>query len=163
MTFHSRFILGSGKYSLKLIEAAVQRRGGGDHYPGGAPGKHQGAGEYSGLYSRGSDPAAQHQRSQKRRGGGADRAAGQRAGVRRFRKDRDHAGFQISAAGQPGDDPCHGDSGEGRVCGYALHVPGSECGQGSGQRGGGYGYAAGGAHRLQQGSGYQGVYPDSHR
>ena len=37
--FTSRFILGSGKYSLDLIKAAVEQVGGRDHHPGSSPGK----------------------------------------------------------------------------------------------------------------------------
>ena len=37
--FTSRFILGSGKYSLDLIKAAVRAGKSPDHYPGSSPGK----------------------------------------------------------------------------------------------------------------------------
>ena len=37
--FTSRFILGSGKYSLDLIKAAVEQGKSPDHYPGSSPGK----------------------------------------------------------------------------------------------------------------------------
>ena len=39
--FKSRFILGSGKYNLNLIKAAVEQ-GGADYYPCTAPGKYPG-------------------------------------------------------------------------------------------------------------------------
>ena len=37
--FHSRFILGSGKYNLNLIKAAVEQ-GGADHHACSAPCQH---------------------------------------------------------------------------------------------------------------------------
>ena len=92
--FHSRFILGSGKYSLNLIEAAVKDAGAEiitlavrrantrehenilDYIP-----------EHVTLLPNTSPY----------------RAAGQRAWLRRFRKGGDYAGFQVSSAGQSGD------------------------------------------------------------
>ena len=44
--FHSRFILGSGKYSLKLIEAAVK-----DYHIGSTPREYKGSGKHSGFHS----------------------------------------------------------------------------------------------------------------
>ena len=35
--FTSRFILGSGKFSLDLVTACVEKAGRADHYPGSAP------------------------------------------------------------------------------------------------------------------------------
>lgn len=40
--FKSRFILGSGKYNLNLIKAAVEQGGSRDYYPCAAPGKYPG-------------------------------------------------------------------------------------------------------------------------
>ena len=48
--FHSRFILGSGKYSLKLIEAAVKDAGGNYHI-GSTPREYKGSGKHSGFHS----------------------------------------------------------------------------------------------------------------
>ena len=85
--FTSRFILGSGKYSLDLIKAAVEQAGaeiitlalrrvnGGspDHYPGSSPGKRRGRRQYPGLYPPGCQSSAEYFRSQRCPGGSADR------------------------------------------------------------------------------------------
>ena len=47
--FHSRFILGSGKYSLKLIEAAVKDAGAKYHI--GSTPREYGSGKHSGFHS----------------------------------------------------------------------------------------------------------------
>ena len=59
--FRSRFILGSGKYSLNLIEAAIKDGRSRDHYTCRSKGKYKGAGKYLGFYSKGSYIASEYQ------------------------------------------------------------------------------------------------------
>lgn len=49
--FHSRFILGSGKYSLKLIEAACKGCRRGNYHIGSTPREYKGSGKHSGFHS----------------------------------------------------------------------------------------------------------------
>ena len=102
-SFSSRFILGSGKYSLNLIEAAVKRRRSGDHNAGSAPRQHKRRRKHHGLYPGKRHSAAKHFGCARCGRSGEDRKTGQGAGLRRFRQDRDNAGFQIPAAGQQRD------------------------------------------------------------
>lgn len=120
--FTSRFILGSGKYSLDLINAAVQNAGaeiitlalrranqGGtanilDYIPEGVTLLPNTSG------ARTADEAHPHCPSVAR------------VRLRRFREDRDHARQQVPAPGQSGDHPRDRDPREGGLCRHAVYV-----------------------------------------
>ncbi len=70
--FQSRFILGSGKYNVELIQAAG---GSADHYLGSAPRQFQRGRKYYGLYSKGNYAVAKYLRGSECRGGCAHRKA----------------------------------------------------------------------------------------
>ncbi len=98
--FHSRFILGSGKYSMKLIEAAVKDAGAEiitlavrrantkeqenilDYIPKGVT-----LLPHSGLYSQRRHAAAQHERCAQRRRGCSHCAPCPGAGLRQLRQN----------------------------------------------------------------------------
>lgn len=159
--FTSRFILGSGKYDLNLIKAAVEDARRPDYHPGAAPGQHRGHRKHSGLHPQRGHPAAQHQRRPECRGSGADCPAGSGDGLRRLYQNRSDPRVQIPAAGQLRDHQGYRNSGQGGLCSDALYVPGSERGPGSGQRRGRRRDAFGRSYRFQQGTVHQGIYPDS--
>ena len=58
--FHSRFILGSGKYSLELIEAAVEQAGAQMVTLAVRRANLGGDGQYPRLHPQRGNPAAQH-------------------------------------------------------------------------------------------------------
>lgn len=147
--FSSRFILGSGKYDLDLIQAAVECAGAEMITLALRRVNTAGDGNILDYIPEGVTAAAQYFGSEKCGGGGADRPAGQRGGCGDFVKIEVIPGFQVSAAGQLRDGESHGNSGVGRVCGDALHVSGSECRQRSSECGRCGDHAAGVAYRLK--------------
>ena len=101
--FHSRFILGSGKYSLNLIEAAVKDAGAEIIT---LAVRRANTREHENILDYIPDHVTLLPQYQRRENCGRSspyRAAGQRAWLRRFRKGGDYAGFQVSSAGQSGD------------------------------------------------------------
>ena len=62
--FDSRFILGSGKYSLNLFEAAIKDAGA-QIISCGPPCQYQRPGKHTGLYSKRHYSAPQHKRREK--------------------------------------------------------------------------------------------------
>ena len=147
--FSSRFILGSENMIWIWIQAAVECAGAEMITLALRRVNTAGDGNILDYILEGGDAAAQYFGSEKCGGGGADRPAGQRGGMRDFGENRSHPGFQVSAAGQLRDGESHGNSGVGRVCGDALHVSGSECRQRSSECGRCGDHAAGVAYRLK--------------
>ena len=82
--FPSRFILGSGKYSLKLIEAAVRDAGAEIITLAVRRANTKEQENILDYIPEGRDAAAQHLRRPERGGGSAHRPAGPGAGLRRF-------------------------------------------------------------------------------
>lgn len=98
-SFTSRFILGSGKYSMDLIEAAVACAGA-QIITLALRARFRGRqNEYSGLYSKRNYPASEYLGSQERGRSRSDRTSCPGGRLRRFRKNRSYPRFQISSAG----------------------------------------------------------------
>ena len=120
--FTSRFILGSGKVSLELVQACIEQAGaqiitlalrraneGGlanilDYIPEGITLLPNTSG------ARSAEEAVRIARLQ-------------RTGVRRFRQGGGDQGFPLSASGQSGNHQDDGDPRQRRLCGHAVHVP----------------------------------------
>ena len=85
--FTSRFILGSGKFSLELVKACIEKVRNTDHYACPSPCKSGGTCEYSGLYSKEHYASSKYLRSEKCRGGCAYCETFQRAWMWRFCQD----------------------------------------------------------------------------
>ena len=97
--FHSRFILGSGKYNLNLIKAAVEQGGAEIITLALRRANTQESENILDLYSEGSDTPSEHLRCKNCRGGSPDRTSEQSYGMWRFCKSGDHAGCKISVPG----------------------------------------------------------------
>ena len=96
--FTSRFILGSGKVSLELVQACIEQAGA----------------QIITLALRRANE-----------GGLAnilDYIPEGRTGVRGFRQGGGDQGFTLSAAGQSGNHQDDGDPRQRRLCGHAIHV-----------------------------------------
>ena len=122
-TFASRFILGSGKYSLKLIQAAVQDAGAELITLAVRRANTRDQENILDYIPKGVTLLPNTSGGSERPGGGAHRPAGPGAGLRGLCENRDHAGQQVSPPRQRRDHPGHRDAGQGGVCGPALHVP----------------------------------------
>ena len=96
--FHSRFILGSGKYSLKLIEAAVKDAGAELITLAVRRANTRAEENILDYIPKGRNAAAQYQGRQKCRRSYTHCPSGKRTRLRKFCKNRNHAGFQIPAA-----------------------------------------------------------------
>lgn len=96
--FTSRFILGSGKYSLDLINAAVHNAGAQIITLALRRANEGGMANILDYIPKGVTPAAQHFGRAQRGRGGAYRTLVARGRLRRLRQDRDHARLEISAA-----------------------------------------------------------------
>ena len=150
--FNSRFILGSGKYSLDLIKAAVENAG---------------AELITVAVRRANTKDSENILDYIPKNitllpntSGA-RTAEEAVRIARLGRELGCGDFvKVEIMRDGGSD---GDSGEGRVHRHAVHVSGSEYRKRSGECRCRCGNAAGFPDRIQQGSGYQGVYPDSHR
>lgn len=147
--FSSRFILGSGKYDLDLIQAAVECAGA--EMITLALRRVNTAGDGNILDYIPEGVTLLPNTSGARNAEEAVRIArlAREAGCGDFVKIEVIPGFQVSAAGQLRDGESHGNSGVGRVCGDALHVSGSECRQRSSECGRCGDHAAGVAYRLK--------------
>lgn len=97
--FHSRFILGSGKYNMNLIKAAVEQGGAEIITLALRRANTQESENILDLYSQGRYTAAQHLRRPQCRGGSPDRTAQPRHGLRGFREGGNHARCQVSVPG----------------------------------------------------------------
>ena len=120
--FTSRFILGSGKVSLELVQACIEQAGAQIITLALRRANEGGLANILDYIPEGITSAAQHVGSTKRRGGGADRSPFQRTGVRGFRQGGGDQGFTLSAAGQSGNHQDDGDPCQRRLCGHAIHV-----------------------------------------
>ncbi len=85
--FSSRFILGSGKYSMELIKAAVEQARAEIITLAVRRANTRQSERHPGLHTGGSYPSAQHFGSQRRRRSRSHRAHVQRVGLRRFCKN----------------------------------------------------------------------------
>ena len=119
--FQSRFILGSGKYSLDLINAAVQNAGAQIITLA-----LRRANEGGTANIRGRNAAAEHLGCPQRGRGGSHCASVACVRLRRFRQDRNYARQQVPAAGQSGNHPRDRDPRERGLRRYAVYVPRSE-------------------------------------
>ena len=159
--FSSRFILGSGKYSMKLIEAAVKDAGAEiitlavrrantkeqesilDYIPEGITLLPNTSG------ARNAEEAVRIARLARELGCG------------------DFVKIEIMRDSKyllpDNQETINGNTGKGRICGHALYVSRPDCGKGYGKRRGGDHHAAGFPHRLQQRIGNKGLYSDPHR
>ena len=97
--FTSRFILGSGKYSLDLIKAAVEQAGAQIITLALRRVNEGGAANILDYIPRGVSLLPNTSGARGRPRSRADRQAFQRSLRQRPGKDRDHAGYQISASG----------------------------------------------------------------
>ena len=89
--FQSRFILGSGKYNLNLIKAAVEQGGAEIITLALRRANTQESENILDFIPEGRYTASEHLRSEKCRGGSPDRTTEQSYGMRRFCEGGDHA------------------------------------------------------------------------
>ena len=157
-TFTSRFILGSGKYSLELIRAAVERA---QAQIVTLALRRVNEGGMANILDYIPDNVTLLPNTSGARN--AEEA------VRIARLSREVCGsdlvkieirYPVSPSGQSGDRESHGNSGERRIYGNAIYVPGSEYRAGSGGGRRGMCDASGSADRFQQRAVYEGIYPD---
>lgn len=97
--FTSRFILGSGKFSLDLVKACIEKADAQIITLALRRANEGGACQYFGLHSGECNPASEHIRSEKCPGGSANRQIIKRSGMWGFCKDRSCTRFQIFVTG----------------------------------------------------------------
>lgn len=97
--FTSRFILGSGKFSLDLVKACVEKAGAQIITLALRRANEGGSGKYSGLYSGRCDTSSEYIRSQKCRRSGTYCQTFQRSRMWQFRQSGSGKRFEISPSG----------------------------------------------------------------
>ncbi len=139
--FRSRFILGSGKYNVELIRAAVEHAGAEMITLAVRRANSSGEGNIVDFIPEGVTLLPNTS--------GA-RNAEEAVRIARLSRELGCGNFvKVAAARQPGDGKGDGTAGEGRVYRAALYVPGLEYRKGSRRCRGGGSDAAGGADWLQ--------------
>ena len=121
-TFTSRFILGSGKYSLELIQAAIEKAGAQIVTLALRRANEGGLANILDYIPRNRHPAAQHLRRAQCRRSGPHCPSRAGTGLRRLYQNRSDPRLQIPAAGQLRDHQGDGGPGKRGICRHALHV-----------------------------------------